>query len=93
MPSPRARARRKPRSHQSRIEEVSRAPVRIHHPPSCKGTIGERPNLAAGGSSVRKGKSRAKATGSQFTEAHMLSPMISKAEKPRTSEMTPSQPR
>ena len=68
-------------------------PAMIHQPPSCSGTMGERPYLAAGGSSVRNGRSRMNWIGSQFTEAHMLSPITSMAVMPSTIEISPSQPR
>ncbi len=53
----------------------------------------DRPYFAGGGSSASQNSWRTNWIGSQFTEAHMLRPMISKATKPQISEATPSQPR
>jgi hypothetical protein len=44
------------------------------------------PYFGAGGSSASQGSWRNELDGSQFTEASMLRPMISKAMKPKNSE-------
>ncbi len=46
-----------------------------------------------GGSSASHGSWRTNWIGSQFTDAHMLSPMISIAMKPQSSDASPVQPR
>jgi hypothetical protein len=51
------------------------------------------PYFGAGGSSASHGSWRMSCTGLQFTEANMLSPMISKAMKPQISDATPRKPR
>ena len=71
---------------------VRKKPAISHQPPSLSG--GKlRPLEGAGGSSASQGSWRMNSTGSQFTEAHMLSPMISIAMKPQSSEARPVQPR
>ena len=71
---------------------VRKKPAINHQPPCCKG--GKAQAVAgAGGSSASQNSWRMNCTGSQFTEAHMFSPMISKAMKPQISEATPRTPR
>ena len=72
---------------------VRKNPARIHQPPSASGTKGVNPHSGPGGSSESQKNSRTKACGSQLTEASRLSPMISIAKKPNSSEARPSQPR
>ncbi len=81
------------RAHHSRIEEVRKNPAISHQPPSYSGGMMLRPTDGGGGSSASHGSWRTNWIGSQFTEAHMLSPMISMAMKPQISEATPSVPR
>ena len=51
------------------------------------------PYSGGGGSSASHGSCRTNWIGLQFTEAHMLRPMISIAMKPQISDATPVQPR
>ncbi len=74
------------------IEVVRKNPAISHQPPSFRGGI-ESPYLGGGGSSASQKSWRTNCTGSQLTEAHILSPMISIATIPETIEATPSQPR
>ena len=70
---------------------VRKKPAISHQPPSLSGGMICRPYCGGGGSSASQGSCRTNCTGSQFTEAHMLRPMISIAMKPQISEATPSQ--
>ena len=74
------------------MEAVRKAPAMSHQPPWFSGGI-RRPQEGAGGSSPSQGNSRMNCTGSQFTEASMLRPMISKAMKPQTMDNRPQVPR
>ncbi len=51
------------------------------------------PYSGFGGSSASQGNWRTNSIGLQWTEANMFRPMISKAMKPKISEITPSVPR
>ena len=72
---------------------VRKKPAISHQPPSLERRQIARPYEGGGGSSASQGSCRMNWTGFQFTEAHMFSPMISKARKPQMSDATPSQPR
>jgi hypothetical protein len=52
-----------------------------------------RPYSGGGGSRANQKSWRTNWIGSQFTEAHMLRPIISIAMKPHTREATPAAPR
>ena len=92
VPRPSARARRYIRYHHRSMEAVRKNPAISHQPPSASGGM-LRPYSTPGGSSDSQKSWRTNCTGSQFTEAHMLSPMISIAITPHTIEATPSHPR
>ena len=70
---------------------VRKNPAISHQPPSFSGGMIAGHSAGGGGSSASQGSCRTNWTGSQFTEAHMLSPMISIAMKPQISEATPSE--
>jgi hypothetical protein len=76
------------RAHQSMMDIVRKKPAISHQPPSFSGGM-LRPYLAGGGSSDSQKSWRTNWIGSQFTEANMLSPMISKAMTPQTSDSDP----
>jgi hypothetical protein len=76
------------RTHHSRIDVVRKKPAISHQPPSFSGGR-LRPYSGGGGSSASQNSCRTNSTGSQLTEAHMLSPMISMAMKPQISEARP----
>ena len=63
-----------------------------HQPPSFSGGRC-RPYCRLGGSSASQNSWRTNWIGLQWTEASMLSPMISMAMKPQSSEASPVQPR
>ena len=92
VPMPSALARRYMRTHQSSTDIVMKKPAMRHQPPSFKGGI-ERPYLAGGGSSASQGSWRTNCTGSQLTEASMLSPTVSNAMKKQSSDAMPKPPR
>ena len=75
------------------IDVVRKKPAISHQPPSFSGGMILRPYPGGGGSSASQGSWRMNWTGSQFTDAHMLSPMISMAMNPHSSEASPVQPR
>ena len=66
-----------------------------HQPPAAFLQAAEmvRPCCGSGGSSASHGSWRTNSIGLQFTDAIMLSPMISIAMKPHISEATPGHPR
>jgi hypothetical protein len=71
---------------------VRQKPASRYHPPCRSGGM-RSPYCGAGGSSASHGRRRTNSTGSQFTAAHMLRPMISNAMKPKNSDSEPSVPR
>jgi hypothetical protein len=80
------------RTHQRRMEVVRKNPAISHHPPCSMG--GKRsPISGGGGSSASQGSWRTNSTGSHPTLAHMFRPMISKATKPKISDISPAVPR
>ncbi len=60
-----------------------------HQPPSFNGGKICSPYCGFGGSSASQNNCRTNWIGSQFTDAHMLRPMISKAMKPHMSDAIP----
>ena len=92
VPSPSARARRYIRTHQRITDVVRKNPAISHQPPLLRGGMCS-PYSGAGGSSASQKSCRTNWTGSQLTDAHMLSPMISNARKPQMSDIRPSEPR
>ena len=92
VPMPSARARRYMRSHHNSTELVRNRPASSHQPPFCRFGMC-RPLAGDGGSSASQGSWRTNCTGFQWTEANMLSPMISNAMKPQISESKPVVPR
>ncbi len=63
-----------------------------HHPPWFNGAS-PRPAPGGGGSSASQNNWRTNWIGSQFTEASMFMPMMTKAMAPNMSDMVPSTPR
>ena len=67
-------------------------PVTNHQPPCASGGM-LRPYCGGGGSRANQNSWRTSWMGFQSTEASMLKPMMLKANVPKSSEATPSEPR
>ena len=71
---------------------VRKNPAISHQPPWFNGGMCK-PQDGEGGSSANHGSWRTNWIGDQFTDAHMFSPMISMAKKPKIREAMPVPPR